>query len=209
MAKNRYSPPEDAKPEQELLPSNASVPKPMNAADAEPAPPFSKTAREKILQHIEKESSMELTERGQMIEIMGKLAVAESDKNRLLELYDKARHREGARRNDFELSQRQYMWFMMADKERDQNHIKNLNEAFVGMVDKYAEAKQMDAKSKVGEIVEVATAVLQMPIFVALQELAMEKLMKKKPLKDPAKEKARRQLLKQLEQLEAQDDPEE
>jgi hypothetical protein len=196
------------KKEAELNPSNgaqASPARAMNAQEAEP-PAFSKTAREKILTMIERESSQELSERGLMVDIMGKLAIAESDKNRMLELYDKARHKEGARRNDFELSQRQFLWLMMASKERDTDHIKNLNEAFIGMVDKYAEVKQADAKSKAGEIVEVLTLVSQIPIFVALQELAMKALSKKKPLDDPKKERLRQQLQAQLKAIEDDDE---
>lgn len=192
--------------------SASTLPKPMNAQDATPphqAQPPAKRKRSSRRELKEEESESEVSERGMYLEVLGKLAVAEADKNRLLEIFDKSRQREGARRNDFEQSQRHYLWFMMADKERDMGHIKSLNEAFIGMLDKYAEAKQLDAKSKVGEVIEVITAVLQVPIFVALQELAMERLQKKKALKDPAKEKRRRQLERELAALEKGEDPDE
>ena len=174
----------------------------------EDRPPARRT-RERSLKHEEKEAESELTEKGMFLEIVGKLAVAEADKNKLLELWIKKEAKDSARRNDFELSQRQYLWFMMADKERDMGHIRDLAGAFIGLADKYGEIKQQDAKSKVEEIMMVATGVLQIPIFVELQSMLVEKLKRKKPLADPRKEKMRRKLQREIEALEETEEEDE
>ncbi len=201
--------PEGAKPKKEEgfklpIPSSASKPPDNDQADEKQAPAKRERERKRELKESDKET--EISERGLLIEILGKATIAEADKNRLLEVFDKSRQREGARRNDFEQSQRQYMWFMMADKERDMGHVRGLTDAFIGLADKYGEVKQQDAKSKVAEIMEVVTLFLQVPIIAQLQNVVLEKLSKPKPLKDPAKEKRRRQLQRELDALSKAED---
>ncbi len=189
----------------ELLPRESKEPAPAPLKEErQPA----KRSRERSLEHKEKDKTEEISEQGMLVEILGRLAVNEGDKNRLLDLYDRMRVREGIRTDNLQRSQRDYMGFMMADKSRDMTHIKDITTAFIGLADKYGEMKQAAQPSKAEEIAGVFTIVMQMPIMVALQEMLIERLGKKKPLKDPAKEKERRRLLKQLNSLEAEDEDE-
>ena len=206
--------PEDHQEAELVAGGSADVEKPppvrgMNAQEATPMmPQFSKTARERILTMVERDEKTQLTEMGMAQQIVGQLAIAEADKTRLLELFLRFANKEGLRRNDLELSQRQYMWFMMADKERDMGHIKDLTEAVIGMADKYAAVQQQQAASKVGEAMEVISVVSQLPLMVALQELALEKLQRKKALKNSEKEKLRKKLQAQIRALEEEEQEE-
>ena len=154
----------------------------------------------------------EYTLQGQFLDLVAKsTALTQTEKNQYLELFTKGFTKEAHRRFELELSQRQYMWFMMADKERDMGHIGNLVNAFIGLADKYGEVKQATPESKAEAVMNVLGKVFELPPIAMFMGMAtewfQERAAKKARLKDPMKERRRRQLQKELDALIESENP--
>lgn len=135
-----------------------------------------KRTRKRELAVNAKDKTEEISERAMLIQLMG------NDKrvSRILEIYDKSRHKEGQRSVDLQGSQRAFIYTMMAREEKQtalvtallQSHVANNEQIGKLIIDK-ANASTV---SKVAEVMEVVGAVAQLPIAVELQSMLLESL---------------------------------
>lgn len=152
--------------------------------------------RERSRKLKEKEKSLEITERGMLIELLGKLAGSEKEKTKILEVFDKSRHREGSRAIDLQKSQRDFIYSMKAVNDKQFDHIVALFTAQLENVNKIgelivakSEAEAAGKKSTVLEVIEGITMATQIPIIAELQAMLMDSLQAWREKKNKGKKK--------------------